>query len=102
MPIHPSCQAQVAALTNEETVILDEYCDFSNVYSLDSTAELPEYTRINDHPINLLDNKQLHYGPIYNLGPVELEKLKTYIKANLASGFIRLSRSPASPPILFV
>ena len=33
---------------------------------------------------------------------MELETLKTYIKANLASGFIRPSKSPADAPILFV
>ena len=102
MPIHPSCQAQVAALMSEETGIPTEYSDFSNVFSSDSAAELPEHTGINDHPINLLDDKQPPYGPIYSLGPVELETLKTYIETNLASGFIRPSKSPAGAPILFV
>ena len=102
MPIHPSRQAQVAPLTSEETGILIEYSNFSNIFSSDSTAELPKYTGINDHPIDLLDNKQPTYGPIYSLGPVELETLKTYIKANLASGFIRPFKLPAGTPILFV
>ena len=102
MLIHPSYPAQVAALTSEETGIPAEYSDFSDIFSSDSTAELPEYTRINDPPINLLDNKQLPYNLIYSLGPVELETLKTYIEANLASGFIRPSKSPAGAPILFV
>ena len=102
MPIHSSCQAQVAALTSKETRIPAEYSDFSNVFSLDSVAELPEYTGINNHPINLLDNKQPPYSPIYSLGPVELETLKTYIKANQVSGFIRPSKFPTGTPILFV
>ena len=102
MPIHPSCQAQVAALMSEETGIPAEYSDFSNVFSSDSAAELPEHTGINNHPIDLLDDKQPPYGPIYSLGLVELEMLKTYIKANLASGFIRSSKSPAGALILFV
>ena len=102
MPIHSSRQAQVATLTSKETRIPTEYFDLSNVFSSDSAAELPEHTRINDHPIDLLDDKQPPYGPIYSLGPVELEMLKTYIKANLASSFIRSSKSPAGAPILFV
>ena len=57
MPIYPSCQVQVAALTSEGAGISAEYFDFSNVFSSDSTAELPKYTGINDHPIDLLDNK---------------------------------------------
>ena len=102
MPIHPFCQAQVATLTSEETGIPAEYSDFSNVFSSDSAAELPEHIRINDYPINLLDDKQPLYGPIYSLGPVKLEMLKTYIEANLASGFIRLFKSPSGAPILFI
>ena len=64
--------------------------------------ELPEHIGINDHSIDLLDNKQPPYGLIYSLGPVELETLKTYIEANLSSSFIRSSKSPAGAPILFV
>ena len=68
MPIHLSRQTQVAVLTSEETGIPAEYSDFSNVFSSDSAAELPEYTRINNHPIDLLDDKQPPYGPKYSLG----------------------------------
>ena len=102
MPIHPSRQAQVAVLTSEETGIPAEYSDFSNIFSSESATELPEHTGINNHPIDLLNNKQPLYNPIYRLGPVELEMLKTYIKANLASGFIRSSKSTAGALILFV
>ena len=102
MLIHLSCQAQVAALTSKETRIPTEYSDISDVFSSDSVAELPEHTGINDYPINLQDDKQLPYGPIYSLRQVELETLKTYIEANLASGFIRPSKSSSGTPILFV
>ena len=88
-------------LTSEKTGIPAKYSDFSNVFSSDSAVELPEYTGINNHPINLLDNKQPPHGLIYNLGLVELKMLKTYIKANLASSFIKLSKSRASILILF-
>ena len=57
IPIYHFYQAQVALLISEEIRILVEYFDFSNLFSLDSAAELPEYIRINNHPINLLDNK---------------------------------------------
>ena len=102
IPIHLSHEAQVVMLTSEETGIPTEYSDFSNVFSSDSTAELSEHTGINDHPINLLKNKQPPHGPIYSLGAMELEMLKTYIKANLASDFIRPSKFLAGAPILFV
>ena len=98
--IHLFCQVQVALLTSEEAKIPVKYFDFSDDFSPDSTLKIPEHTGINDHPIDLVDDKQPPYGPIYSLRPVELETLKTYI--NLASGFIRLSKSPAGALILFI
>ena len=50
--------------------------------------ELPENTGINEHAIELQDGKQPLYGPIYSLGPVELETLKTYIQTHLKTEFI--------------
>ena len=102
MPIHPSYQAQLTALTSEKTGIPAEYSEFFDVFSSDSTTELPEHTGIIDPPIDLLDDKQPPYGSIYSLGLVELEKLKTYNEANLATSFIQPSKSPADTPILFV
>ena len=55
--IHHSYQAQVTLLTNEETKILAKYFNFSNVFSSGYATELLKYTEINDHPIDLLDNK---------------------------------------------
>ena len=55
--IYSSYQAQVASVTSEKTRISTEYFDFSNIFSLDSAAELPKHTRINNHFINLLDDK---------------------------------------------
>ena len=63
--------------------------------------ELLENTRINEYAIKLEENKQLFFGLIYNLGSVELETLKTFIKTNLANSFIWLFKSPINTPILF-
>ena len=68
---------------------------------VENAAELLENTGMNKHTIKLEEGKQLLFGPIYSLGPVELETLKTYIKTNLANGFIRPSKSPMSALILF-
>ena len=78
-----------------------EYSDYSNVFSAENTAELPENTRINEHAIKLEESKQPLFGPIYSLGLVELETFKTYIKTNLANGFIWPSKSPVGALILF-
>ena len=56
---------------------------------------------MNEHAIELEKSKQPLFGPIYSLGPIELETLKTYIKINLANGFIRPFKSSAGAPILF-
>ena len=100
--MYPSYQAKITSLTSKEIGIPAEYSDFSNVFSSNSAAELLEYPGINNYSINLLDNKQPLYVLIYSLGSVELETLKTYIKDNLASSFIRHSKSPAGTPIIFI
>ena len=78
-----------------------EYSDYSDVFSAENAAEHPENTRMNEHAIELEEGKQPLFGPIYSLGPVELETLKIYIKTNLANGFMHPSKSPAGAPIFF-
>ena len=56
---------------------------------------------MNEHAIDLEEGKQPSFGPIYSLSLVELETLKTYIKTNLANGFIWPSKSLARAPIFF-
>ncbi len=101
--VHPSRRAQIAHLKADEalTKVPSEYADFADVFSPKLAAKLPEHIRINDHAIELVDDRQPPYGPIYSLGPVDLETLKVYIENNLASGFIRPFKSPAGAPILF-
>ena len=100
--VHLSKRAQIAYLKADEapTEMPSEYADFANVFSPKLAAELPEHG-ISNHAIELVDDQQLSYGPIYSLGPVELETPKTYIKNNLANGFIRPSKSSAGTLILF-
>ncbi len=52
-----------------------KYADFVDVFSQKLTAELAKHIEINDYTIELIDDWQLFYGLIYNLGPVELEIL---------------------------
>ena len=67
MPIYPSYQAQIALLISKKIGISIKYSNFSNVFFSESTAKLLEYTRMNNHSNNLLDNKQSLYGLIYSL-----------------------------------
>ena len=63
--------------------------------------ELPNYSSINEYTINLEKGKILSYKSIYNLGLVELENFKNYIKTNLVNSFIQLFKSSAKALILF-
>ena len=103
LDVHPSRRPQISGLIAEEapTTVPAEYSDFADVFSPDLASELPEHTGINDHAIELVEGQQPPYGPIYSLGPIELETLKAYIEINLVNGFIRPSKSPAGAPILF-
>ena len=81
--------------------VLVEYSDYSNIILVKNTPKLSKNTRINEYTINLEENKQPLFGLIFSLRPVKLETLKTYIKTNLANGFIWPSKSPAKAPIFF-
>lgn len=83
-------------------IIHIEYLDYTNVFFLDSAVELPKYININNHLIDLINDKQLSHSLIYSLGQVELKMLKIYIKTNLVNDFIRLFKSPAGILILFI
>lgn len=54
-------------ITNKVPVkVFKEYVEYIDVFSKKTTVELLEYTRINDHPINIEESKQPLYGLIYN------------------------------------
>ena len=107
MPMHFKRQAlikaQVRALLFDKgpAEIFTEYSDYSDAFWVKNTAELLQNTGMNKHAIELKESKQPSFELIYNLGLVELETLKTYIKTNLANAFIWPFKSPARAPIFF-
>lgn len=88
--VHPTKKAQIAFLFAEKALEkkIDEYVDYADLFSPEFTTELPKHTRINNQPIDLEEAKQPPYNLIYSLELVELEILKTYIKANFKNSFI--------------
>lgn len=100
--IYLSWLAQIALLEVEEVFILFKYTDYTNIFSPNSMAKLSKHIGINNYSINLINDKQLFYGPIYSLRLVELETLKLYIEINLANCFIRLSKLLTNALILFI
>ena len=99
--LHLNRTAQITSLLVKEVKIPDKYSDFANVFLKEKALVLPERTKLNKHVIDLEDGKQPPYELIYNLGPVELETLKTYIEIYLKTGFIWPSKSLVGAPILF-
>ena len=84
MEIYPDREVQITALIANKapTTVPAEYLDFEDVFFKESAAVLPEHIEINTHAITLEEGKQPPYEPIYSLGPVELETLKTSIETN--------------------
>ena len=102
MPIYPARETQIALLVAKEVKIPTKYSDFLNVFLEKKASILPKVTKLNQHAIELKESQQPPYGSIYSLDPVEFETLKTYIKINLANGFIRPLKLPTGALILFV
>ena len=76
--------------------------DFADIF-LDKLANIfSEQTKVNKYAIKLEKDKQPAYEPIYSLRPVKLKTFKTYIKTDLANGFIWASKLLASALILFI
>ena len=103
LDVHPFWRPQISGLIVKKapTKVPAKYLDFADIFSPNLAFELHKHNGINDYAIELVDGQQPPYGPIYSLGPMELETLKTYIETNLANGFIRPSKSLAGAPILF-
>ena len=102
MAIHSAKKAQIALLIVKKFKIPTKYSNFSDIFLKEKALILPEVTKLNQYAIKLQEGQQPLYRSIYSLGPVELKTLKTYIKTNLANGFIWPLKSPASASILFV
>ena len=100
--IHQARKAQMALLLAKVVTVLAKYLDFADVFLKESSNILPKQIKVNEHVIELENGKQLPYKPIYSLKPVKLKTFKTYIKTNLANGFIRTSKLPENALILFI
>ena len=85
---HSDKTAWIPSLFTKKVKILEKYLDFANVFLEEKNLVLPKRIKFNEHVIYLEDGKHPLYRPIYSLGLVKLEILKTYIKTHLKIGFI--------------
>ena len=92
--MHPSKSTQIAYQKMDKAPIKvsSKYANFADVFLPKLAVELPEYMRINNYTIELIDNWQPLYSFIYSLGFMKLEILKIYIKNNLTNSFIKSSK----------
>ncbi|KAI1000788.1 hypothetical protein K3495_g7407 [Podosphaera aphanis] len=77
------------------------YHEFLDVFDRKQANLLPPH-RPWDHAIDLQPGNQPPVSRPYSMNRHELEALRKYLDQELAKGFIRVSRSPAVAPVLFV
>ena len=101
--IYTFYRPQISGLIAKKTCtkVSNKYVNFADIFSLDLAFKLPNHTGINDYAIEHVNGQQPLYKFIYSLEPIKLETLKVYIETNLATGFIRLSKSLINIPISF-
>ena len=92
---------KVLLFNQAPTKVLAKYFNYSNVFLTEYVIKLPKNIELNEHTIQLEKSKQSLFEPIYSLGLIALETLKTYIKINLTNNFIWHSKSPIRASIFF-
>ena len=75
---------------------------YQDVFDNKAAGMVPEHGRLNDHAIDVVEDKEPPYGPLYNLSQTELQVLREYLEDATEKGWIRRSTSPAGAPVLFV
>lgn len=78
-----------------------QYHDFLDVFDRAQANVLPPH-RPWDHPIDLQPGKHPPVARPYSMNQDELKVLREYLDKELSKGFIRVSKSPAAAPVLFV
>ncbi len=90
----------VLMATGPERTVPEPYRAYAQVFSEADSESMPSHG-LQDLAIELLDGKQLPWGPIYNLSEKELDTLRSYLEVQLKRGWIRPSKSPAGAPVFF-
>ena len=94
--------------TDPRTALPDYLQDYIDVFDPVEADKLPEHRPGADHAIELIErdkngNKpEAPWGPLYNMSREELLVLRKTLHDLLSKGFIRVSKSPAAAPVLFV
>jgi hypothetical protein len=87
--------------TGPEPTVPKPYRAYAQEFSKADSEYMPSHSP-QDLVIQLLDGKQLPWGPIYDLSKKKLDTLCSYLEVQLKRGWKRPSKSPASAPVFFV
>jgi hypothetical protein len=91
----------VLMATGPEWTVPEPYRAYAQVFWEADSESMPSHGP-HDLAIELLNSKQLPWGPIYSLSEKELDTLRSYLEVQLQYGWIRPSKSPAGAPVFFV
>ncbi|KAJ1299547.1 hypothetical protein OPQ81_007341 [Rhizoctonia solani] len=78
-----------------------EFQTFYRLFGDEFLTTLPKH-RPYDCDMDLEEGKEVPYGPIYSMTPLETNALMEYLDSELAAGKIHPSTSPAGAPVMFV
>jgi hypothetical protein len=78
-----------------------QYRVYEKLFAEELETGLPEHSQW-DHEIWLKDGTSTTFHPIYNLNEAQLHELKSYLEEMLRKGYIRISKSEAGYPVMFV
>ena len=78
-----------------------EHHEFATLFSREEFNKLPSHRPYN-HTIPLLSDKESPKDPLYNMSRDELLVLQKYLKKHLFKGFIQVSSSSVTSPVIFV
>ena len=86
---------------NPKDYVPSDYHDLLSAFDRKKANALPPH-RTQDHAIDIIPGKTPPTSRPYSMTQRELFALREYLDKELAKGFIRVSRSPVSSPVLFV
>ena len=94
--------------TSKETPIEDrmekvpeEYRKYKQLFQEELETGLPEHSQW-DCEIDLVEGTTPKFHKLYNLNESQLQTLREYLDDNLRKGYIRVSKSEAGHPVMFV
>ncbi len=101
LDLDPDMVGDILMATGHEPTVPEAYEAYARIFSEVDLDSVPN-NGPQDLAIELLDNKQLWWGPIYNFSKKELATLWDYLETQLKKGWIRQSKSSAGAPVFFV